>query len=827
MKFLKNWTIDLAKLPAYSCFKGVFNVELDYNLLQLCYESDNESFTENRKALLLPILQNIDKRTNILKVKHSPRYGLGRFYADNSISPICVSRHIKHTLFHYLDWIDIDMVKGHPTILYCIAKNNNIELPAFKEYLDNPQIKFKELIDYYSVENETPLTEDNVKDIFNISIYGGNHNTWLGQMEDQNVSIKTNIPHPFVNKFSSDCKDLKDLIYLNNAELINRVKGDITDENKIKRRVMSYFCGAIENEILSIAYKYLIKNNVIKSKENVLLEYDGLCFKRPNKEIGELIYLVDEMNKMILKETNLAIKMTIKNYKPLYIHNDIIEIRLSQNKEEQSIDEDCEIQNETNECDDIYDKVFCDDDKECAEYMIELLGNKLIYTNKVIFFKNGNIWTNDILLIENMLITFIMKNSPWKMSMFGPRLGYTNLNSVKSVIKTIFAYICQSDDNTIYNKFHSTTKGRLAFNDGVLCALTNKFYTWKEIDFEYYTTVCINRNFGHYLINPNWDVMEEIKNTIFEPLFSKDCELALNFISRALFGHTEDKNFATYVGNRNSGKGVSYELMKNSCGDYVGSFKVDNLLVQREGNGKETARDLYWLLELEFMRLAIAQETPEDSQKYKISAPLQKKLCSGGDTQIARRNYDKRDTHFKVDATPLIMGNGYLECSTTDMNEHRFQFSSLIQFKKQEQIDELKKLNLPENVIDERFGIIDYSLKEKCQSEEWCNGFILLIMRFYKTEPLTVHLNKDAENENEKPLICRLFDKFEITNNEKDIILACDVEIYFGDEKKKLAAELKALGIVRKECKVRGPFRAKVCYFGIKTKDEVEEENDD
>ena len=145
------------------------------------------------------------------------------------------------------------------------------------------------------------------------------------------------------------------------------------------------------------------------------------------------------------------------------------------------------------------------------------------------------------------------------------------------------------------------------------------------------------------------------------------------------------------------------------------------------------------------------------------------------------------------------MGNDYLECSTIDCNEHRFQFNSLIQFKKEETIEQLKNMNIPENVIDERFGVIDYTLKEQCKSEAWCNAFIMLLMRYYKNQPLSIpQINNNDDDDNEQPLICRIFNKYDITNNEKDIILACDIESIFGNEKKKLADELKALGVTRK-----------------------------
>jgi hypothetical protein len=151
----------------------------------------------------------------------------------------------------------------------------------------------------------------------------------------------------------------------------------------------------------------------------------------------------------------------------------------------------------------------------------------------------------------------------------------------------------------------------------------------------------------------------------------------------------------------------------------------------------------------------------------------------------------------------------------------------VVQFKKQEQIDELKKHNLPENVLEDRYRTIDNTLKNCCQSEEWANAFILILMKYYTREPLSVPQIRDCDNENDVPLVCRIFKKYMITKNIKDILLATDVELHFGADKKKLAIELNDLGVIKKKCNARGEFRDKICYFGIKEKMEDEVESDE
>lgn len=327
IQFLKNWTIDITKIPQYTSFKGKFQVELDYHILLIIGQSTNPVYTDNRKRLLLNLINHINKETNILEITHNQRYGIGRFYPENQISPICISRHIKHTLFQYLDWIDIDMIKGHPTILYSIAKNNNIQVPAIKYYLEEFDTIINDLRNFYTAEDATePIPQDYLKDIFCRMIYGGGMKAWFEDLDKDDIYVKTTEIHPFISDFKKDTERITSLVYLNNNVLCEKLKGDLVDEYKIKNRLMSYFCGAIENEIIHTTYKVLHKNNAITAKQ-FALEYDGICFKRPQDiDLDELIH---NINGEIFKKTGLDVKMKFKPYNQIHVHNEIIEARIS------------------------------------------------------------------------------------------------------------------------------------------------------------------------------------------------------------------------------------------------------------------------------------------------------------------------------------------------------------------------------------------------------------------------------------------------------------------------------------------------------------------
>ena len=324
MKFFKNWTIDMKKVPKYSEFGGDFVMDLDYSLLSIISKSSDVVYTDDVKKLLSNIIEKMDRKDTLI-VQHESRLGLGRFYPNQSISPICVSRHIKHTLFHYLDWIDLDMIKGHPSIISSVAKKNGFDVPTFDKYLKNPDDIFKMLIQYYSADANNKLSEDNVKDVFNITIYGGTHDTWLKQMESKGKQVKTT-PHQFVAEFIKESQAIKEQVYAANHALATRVKGSLTSEYDIKNRVMSYWCGTLENEILHVCYKLLIKCNIIQRRRNVALEFDGLCFKKPasfDKDRSD--ELVAALNANIQEETGFDVKMKFKEYKLEHVNKNAID----------------------------------------------------------------------------------------------------------------------------------------------------------------------------------------------------------------------------------------------------------------------------------------------------------------------------------------------------------------------------------------------------------------------------------------------------------------------------------------------------------------------
>ena len=214
------------------------------------------------------------------------------------------------------------------------------------------------------------------------------------------------------------------------------------------------------------------------------------------------------------------------------------------------------------------------DDNDAATYILLQLEGKIVYCRGQLFFKNDNIWINSKPTIDSSILDFILTARMYKCDGKKETPYGQNVKNAKNIREAFYCKITKVPDDGFYEKFHVTTKGRLAFLDGVLDFKTNKFYTWEEVTFEYFTTQQINRNFREYFQNPNREVIELVKNKIYDIAFGEKVDLALHFLSRGIAGHNEDKNWATYIGNRDCGKGVIYDSLVNAFEGYVKSFEL-------------------------------------------------------------------------------------------------------------------------------------------------------------------------------------------------------------------------------------------------------------
>ena len=981
---ITNWTIDLNKLPTSYGFSDSIEIKLDKLFCEFLISGVSDKITTEMKTNFKNnVINHIDDEGRLI-IFHNNRCNMGRYYSDNDRSLCVHSKYLKHTIFYLLNWGDIDMLKGHQSILRYLCNLNGIEHSIFDEYINYYDELCNKIREHYKVNCKVDLTDDNIKYYFCMVIYGGDYDTWrrhLANCEECEQSgyevkiIPSETPsHPSMIKFKAKCDEIMELVYENNPDIVSKLpkkddNGKDFTVDKMKRKTMSYFCGIIENHIVNYVRDYLINTSGIKNNE-YLPEYDGICLPLVDgynynlaivninknleqydirfkiKPYGEYVLhdviesyhklkvvvendvvdsviledaivendvvdsviledITDEEVSDVVSEITVDKKPVVNNILSndfLFVNNDEIvvvnneisiekqleilnqendslnvklvatlkddkitlktiiaenkikikklerrakeqakEQRVAEDKrakEQKIVDEkrakeeerakqkrikdkkteDNKREKEKKKADErealLKDKEIVENDEETARYIIEDLKDRVETFNGKIYLKTGNLWISEYDKVKEYLLGYILKSNYVKQN--GDKIiAYAQNNKpAKDILDVVILKLKEKESGKdIYEKFHSSTVGTLSFLDGVLHFKNKKFYKWKEIDFEYYTTQQISYEFGEYFKNPDKKVMNTIKKDIYDNLYGKDVKKALNFLSRAIAGHSEDKNFATYVGNRDCGKGVQYENLHKTFENYVKTFELDNILYERDTNSDESSRKLYWLLEYEYVRIGISQETPDSKSRKKVSGKMLKKLAGGGDTQVARRNYDRKDTEFKIDTTFMFYGNDYLKYDCKDVLEHCVSFTSVNSFKKQEEIDQMKQ----DGKSELEWGVYKVKkpeIKKNCSSIEWKLATIYLLYSYYVNDAITIKIKTDDDDSNES-LRSRILRTYEVTGNDKDIILVTDVENELFDDRKKITIEMESMGVTKKQSNRRDDTKNKVCYFGL------------
>lgn len=330
-RFLKDWTIDLKKIPDYkefnsSGFKEMVNKDICNKIIE------KNEYGESVMIRFQTFTTKINN-DNTQDIQYFQSCKMGRFMGESIIN---FPKHIKHTIFKYNNYIDVDQVKGHPTICLELARKNNETLKAFEEFVSNPQKIFDEMTEYYGTE----LQEHQKKWLFNLSIYGGSHKRWIKELTEPSqedldngykpIQLKNTKPREFEKRFKQECDLIKKLIWDNNPEIKKALenyekKGEkykLKSEHKKMNCVVSYFLQIIENDALYHCYKYLVKEGLIKNKV-CCLEKDGLCFP-PQKEYNE-DELMSNLNKYILDKTTFRITYKIKKYEDENIDYKLLE----------------------------------------------------------------------------------------------------------------------------------------------------------------------------------------------------------------------------------------------------------------------------------------------------------------------------------------------------------------------------------------------------------------------------------------------------------------------------------------------------------------------
>jgi hypothetical protein len=514
----------------------------------------------------------------------------------------------------------------------------------------------------------------------------------------------------------------------------------------------------------------------VKAEEcNTLFKYQDIS--RMTKPMGYLVNIAKKNNPELVKELNKKIKK--------------IETKKTE-KEDNSLTD--------------YQKtrIVTDDNTASIKILEDLVSQNLIkYSKGQIFYKLENIWTCNIKQTTNLLIDFVLKSELLIWSDFkGKYQDFAkNLKSAKNVTECVLIKCLTNEgviDDSFLLKLHTSTVGKVVFNNGVLDFPTKHFYpytTEKEEEQAFlqniYSCIKINRDY-----NPikNEKAYQDISKNIFTNIFDDQKDKMLQFLSRAFAGYFVDKDWAMFRGNRNCGKGVLNELLKATFGEYTKTIPSEYFMCERMTSGGDQAKKNSWLLDLQFTRLAVTQEINYDKadKGVKLNGIVIKGFTSGGDPKYARKNFQD-EVEFYIDCKLLMCGNDFPVCNPQDTTETLIEFSSYKQFKQEKWIVE-REATLKEQVANgadenilkelEIYCKADDQIKLKCNMIEWCDALIHILLDNFSKEKVEIP-QKDSEEEEGESLIQKILQDFTITKNPKDKITNKKIKEIYGENEYK------------------------------------------
>lgn len=545
----------------------------------------------------------------------------------------------------------------------------------------------------------------------------------------------------------------------------------------------------IDDPILAIN---TIRKNIKKEFPSLITNWKELC-RMQQKAVQDALKEQLRLSKEAMKTEKLAEKNAIKSEKAEKLaEKEAIKVEKLAEKDAERIAVELRRSNHT----------FVDNDNDAIDLIVTEIQHLFAYTQSQMYYKDGNKWVHDDAKINTLLMKHILESCIYRCNDDALLIPYCqNVGTTRNVREGLIAKLTiLKTDDALYHKFHSSTKNKLCFEDGVLDFANKIFTLWINIPANtIYTTIIIDRTYADYFNNPDLNLVKTINEVIIVNLFGDKSKYALQFFSRAIAGNIQDKNFMSYCGNRNCGKGIFYDTTKYAFGEYVVPFDLENMTCKRNSSkGSDTAKENAWLFPLQYGRLAICQETDENENDnikndLKISNKIMKKIMSGGDTITARPLYGNA-IDFTIDSTLCVFGNNELSISGSDSSQHHIKFQGVKQFISQTEYDK-QLLSMGEDFVSS-LAPADPTLKDKVKTAEYCNAMVHLLYSNFVNTSLTVSAVNCDDDDKILSIREAIFTHYKVTKKEGDRVSKEDLYELLKMDKKKIIAELKQMGCV-------------------------------
>ena len=641
--FGRNELYEICNLPVLKYIVKNWNKFKDQ--IKIDKPKDN-SFKYNPKIICQKYLSKYNKVAAI-KYKKSNKYStkFGRWFCNQGLGIQSMPKLIRHAICKDL-YIDLDFKNCHPKILQTLCKNHNIDCKHLTNYIDNRDKLLQEwckiLQDNKQINPATNLPEwttDDVKQIFLAALNGNKTHyelpNWYSIIEEFKIIHQTISTLPEYEKIYTEVeKEEKKNIH---AKTVNRILCDV------------------ENRCLTVLYKNLDQRKLLNVEIDDMtykvcaLIFDGL-------QIPKNEYTVQFCTPENLKQLSFAIDTETGFYL------DITEKPMNEgltgipsNLEEEDDDEDFILEN----------------DGDAAEYVVSKYYHLMVYCQGNKYVKKDNIWTCDEKIVKEIVYEWIYATPMKEYIPNADKYVFYNRNKtdINKCIDIIWNNWSKFEGVNNHSSFINDnlikSKDYLPFTNGVYDIKNRKLMKYNDVPVEF--SQQIDRDFPVY----DEKYLKILEDKIIIPILP-DPEERKYFIwrlARALAGHYEDKKWFINKGSRNSGKGVITKLLQNAFKIYIGIFN-SGVLVRKQNENADDAKNLSWAVKLKDKRLIISQEVQEDAV---LNGRPIKQIASGGDTMLGRCNY-KDEIEFTPQFTMMLQLNEIKGVEPADALETCEQF---------------------------------------------------------------------------------------------------------------------------------------------------------
>jgi hypothetical protein len=653
------------------------------------------------------------------------KYNLGRLYIKNFKGLQSYPFDIRNPLLEE-NYIDLDFVNMHPSLLVKIGTDLGFNVKTLKEYVENREVCLK------LISSDRILAKKAILK----STYGGCYSLYDNLYDENNDSelININSNMDFLKNIEKEATQIMEYYWLK----YKKYHSLVSKKNRPKWSLFALILQTKERECLLLLDDFLKQNG----RQMDILIHDGGAVRKIHKDEKTLPdELLRNAEKYIFDKTGFNLKLAIKPY----IHSFM---------------------------DDSSQKIIEMDHILAGEFFVKLLNDKIQRENDDIYFFNdiNGLWeTGDV--PYRMAISKYKNELKFNISS-KKILDYGGSNEQNIIILKKWLLPALKKDSLKSNKFISdnidTSRGMLLFKNGIFSfefgfniGFNSKIVFLKQI----------NRNFP---IVRNEELINIINEIIFISAFNDNNDGLLvgdylkKTITMGIYGDYRKKKFYIGLGQSNCGKSMLVNALRQSFGDYITEWDANNILYNKH-NTQDEAKRLSWIKDFMGARIAFSNELRLDNTE--IDSNLVKTLSSGGDEMRIRGNYENQQ-HFINRTTLFLMGNDLCPFAPIDSG-----INSRVRFIRY-------RLHFTLNPKEKDERLADPSIKDKFTTDDYKNALFFIIWDCYKNmkneekilggtifEPNSVKEDTNEWIDDETNIfISKLNELYEITHSMNDKI---------------------------------------------------------